>query len=78
MSKKKLCMHTCKPNLPDARDPKTEKRYFNGPYHGYFLSELEEVFNITSVYMCTQITIYHDIEIHLSFCLLILLGNGYT
>ena len=45
-------MHSCKQNPPDAGDPNTVKKYFNlnGPYLGYFLSERDEIFNITSIY----------------------------
>jgi len=41
---------SCKRNPPVAHDPKTVNKYFNGPYLGYFLSELYEIFNITSIY----------------------------
>ena len=40
-------MQTSKRNPPDAHDPKNVKKYFNGPYLGYFSSELNEIFNKT-------------------------------
>jgi len=43
-----LRMHTCERNPPDACDPKTVNKYFNGPYLGYFLLELYENLNIAS------------------------------
>jgi len=35
---------------PDTCDPKTVNKYLNGPYLGYFSSEILEIFNITSIY----------------------------
>ena len=43
-------MHTCKRNPSDPCNPKTVNKYFNGPYFGYFSSELDENFNISSIY----------------------------
>ena len=45
-----LRMRTYKRNPPNACDLKTVKKYFIGPCLGYFSSELDEIFNITSIY----------------------------